>query len=447
MFASESGNPSDVIIDSQNNGTAVIVDRDTVPSEPTNATTLLSFDGITFRGGNENAGAAFYVGSVNATGSVLVNITNCVFSNNLANDGAAIYAYQGIGPVFISVTNSVFSQNYALIGGAIRIDNGATITISNSLFVENEVFTYNKLPGYGGAIVNFNANVHVLNCNFTRNSGDEGGAIYQELGTLFVEGTLFYDNSAYGGGGAIFSAFPNNTNIVQIFNVESSTFLFNGAVEGGAILCIGPLAVTVSLSTFKHNVAQDGGGAFVLANGAIIEVTSSTLDSNTGQSLGGAAALTLAASISFSNCTITNNGAGMGGAFYLEDRSNLALSYCTVEHNEAEMGDSILCSASSVTIYETTFTPKNTRPNEINGVYCDNTVSPACTFDVREHSGDWGGVCGAASSSSDSNQLAGWKVAIIVIFVLVGVALIAAGTYFVVKRRRGKAASSFSQMG
>lgn len=133
-------------------------------------------DRITVTKGNANGeGLAGYGGGGIGLNS---NITNCIFSNNSATNGGAVY---GTG----TFTNCTFSNNSATNGGA----------------------------AYG--ISTF------TDCTFSDNSATNGGAIY---GTGTVLNSLFKENIAVEKGGAVFGdgSFTN------------STFDNNNAQLGGA---------------------------------------------------------------------------------------------------------------------------------------------------------------------------------------------------------------------
>ncbi|GAH01615.1 unnamed protein product, partial [marine sediment metagenome] len=108
----------------------------------------------------------------------------------------------------------------------------------------------------GGGINNGGSAV-IRNCEFSGNAGAEGGAISSD-GTLDVESSLFYNNTAHregnpsGGGGAIASG--------GVVTLTNSTFVSNYTTfMGGAINNDGKL--TVTNCSFSYNTSGMGGGA------------------------------------------------------------------------------------------------------------------------------------------------------------------------------------------
>jgi len=100
---------------------------------------------------------------------------------------------------------------------------------ADNVILKNIIFTNGKTTGKGGA-VHFSSNGTVINCNFTKNTADDGGAVY------YVEGSAgeaincnFTDNIATSSGGAL--VFLGNG------NVTDCNFINNAAQSGsgGAI--------------------------------------------------------------------------------------------------------------------------------------------------------------------------------------------------------------------
>ncbi len=148
-------------------------------------------------------------------------ISDSVFRNNTAEDGdgGAIYNHGTL-----TIDNSTFENNLATgsssstdspggFGGGAIFNDGATITISNSRFIGNLATSRTDQDG-GGAINNF----------------AHGG----ETATLTVENSLFVRNKAVSSGGAIVSYVRDGGGEV-VLNLSHNTFAYNAARFGGAI--------------------------------------------------------------------------------------------------------------------------------------------------------------------------------------------------------------------
>ena len=108
-------------------------------------------------------------GGGSSSGQVM-NFNNCIFRNNYAAYGGAIYSEKGT----ITITNSRFENNHADNGGgAIAALNGVTLTIKNCEFVRD----YSGFDA-GGAIYLFNvSSASVQSTIFNNCSASIGGAI------------------------------------------------------------------------------------------------------------------------------------------------------------------------------------------------------------------------------------------------------------------------------
>ncbi len=176
----------------------------------------LCVKGLTFANAvTLNEGAAIYFNSG------ILDVQDCLFVDNSAAAGAAIYAYGGK----ISVANSVFNGNtangdYAYDGGAIFADYASSLTVSYSqfdgnkasksgaairafgeLFVENSAFTNNVATNVGGAIWTAQPSTFV-NCLIADNqAGSYGGGIYAVSGFEAYNCTVVKNSVTYFGGG------------------------------------------------------------------------------------------------------------------------------------------------------------------------------------------------------------------------------------------------------
>ena len=163
----------------------------------------------------------------------------------------------------LTETNSTYNNNS---GGAIY--NAGNLTETNSTYNNNNAY-------YGGAIYNdgiINSNNNTYNNN---TAAEKGGAIYN-AGNLTETNSTYNNNSGRDiGGGAIDNHWEGT------LTETNSTFIGNTASHGigGAILNEGIL--TVNGSIFTNNTARNGGGA-IYNGGSTAEVHFNRIVQNNG---------------------------------------------------------------------------------------------------------------------------------------------------------------------
>ena len=200
--------------------------------------------------------------------------------------GGAIVNWQGT----LSIVNSNFSDNLAEYGGG-AIANGGELNIVNSSFSDNLV-EYS-----GGAIDNW-GELSVSGSYFSGNSAEWGGAIHN-WEELSISDSIFSDNLA-GWGGAI-----HNYNELSI---SDSAFSHNSADTGGAINNWGNLSIINS--TFSDNSADGLGGTIANLVGKL-SIVSSTFSGNSADDGG---AISNGRELSIVSSTFSGNSADLGGA-------------------------------------------------------------------------------------------------------------------------------------
>ncbi len=184
---------------------------------------------------SNTAPGAFEIGY--GSGSAILNNAGCTivvskstFSGNTAGSYAVLFQL-GTG----TITNCVFTNNVAGEGAAVY-----TSGVAAKSQVSGCTFTGNKaISGAGGALSEYHSNSNVLNCVFTGNSALKGGgAIYNDgqdtsatiQSSITVSGCTFTNNKAgsnYGGGAIMTYAGP--------MTISNSKFNGNTAGNGGAL--------------------------------------------------------------------------------------------------------------------------------------------------------------------------------------------------------------------
>jgi hypothetical protein len=150
-------------------------------------------------------------------------------------------------------------------------------------------------------------------------STTDGGAILNDGGTLTVSQSTFFDNLALDYGGGVAS-------LGGTLTVSQSTFQQNFAesYDGGGLFAEADTSgdggvLTVLSSTFFDNLASHAGGGIALGPGADATVVDSTLTDNIGEIDGGGIALfgitavEPQISLRLSGSTVTANEVGFGG--------------------------------------------------------------------------------------------------------------------------------------
>jgi len=254
----------------------------------------------------------------------MLDVTNCVFSDNRGDPGAAIIAFPAPGEgspsttvtnctfvrngwtsaVFsaggLTITDTTFSHNRSPSGDGV-ISNEGDLIVTNSTFVHNSAagsggaidnegvasvsdctFTDNRVTNYGavgGAIANGDggspATLTVIDSTFSRNRSGKvdlvsdhslgGGAIWSGGGTVVVANSTFDHNStpSIGDGGAIANTATAGPGTLTVLN---ATFSRNRSRRGGAIYSVGPLSL---LNTIIANNSY--GGTNCAGSGAITD--------------------------------------------------------------------------------------------------------------------------------------------------------------------------------
>ena len=232
---------------------------------------LVELDGLTIANGSSD-----YGGGIHNSG--VLTITNCTLSNNAASaDGGGIH-----NGGTLTVDSSTLRGNSAVGGGGIR-DTG-TLTITNSTLSSNTAngasgHAYNTY-GCGGGIYSDGGSA-VTNCTLSDNAARDGGGGIYTWRELTVAGSVFWGNSAAGGGGiSIYRGTLAVTNCTLAGNlalgngggirrgVEGTTALNNTIVAGNTASAGGvDISQSSGTVTGSHNIIGDGSGQTDLVDG------------------------------------------------------------------------------------------------------------------------------------------------------------------------------------
>jgi YD repeat-containing protein len=305
----------------------------------------------------------------------------------------------------LTVIGSSFNHDSATVaGGALSIEDGASVTVSEStisgntseargggiynngnLTVNESTAISDNTAQIGGGVFMY-GNVTVNDSSISGNSASErGGGIYAQ-GTLDATDSTLYRNSASQGGGAIYNYIGGTTltgctitynsanNGGGVDNADGGTVTVadsqlnhNSAAQGAAInnVLSGPL--TISNSTLSGNVGSENGGAIFDYNSDAVNIYDSTITGNTADGVGGGIYVGSGSVLNVASSTIGQNiAAGYGGGG-IYNMGTLNLTDCTISGNSALNGGGIYNQqVGTVLVYGSTFIA-NTAYNTGNG--------------------------------------------------------------------------------
>ena len=142
-------------------------------------------------------------------------ITNCVFTNNIANGrgGGAVYAYS-----HIDINSCTFNSNKAG-------EKGAAVFGCKDLFIKNSKFNKNQASMYGGAVY--------FKCHEQSGHYENGTWVSSvKYFTNSIEGSTFANNVAGERGGAIYGFRTSSSDTVHCAKAVKCTFSDNKAPKG-----------------------------------------------------------------------------------------------------------------------------------------------------------------------------------------------------------------------
>lgn len=184
----------------------------------------------------------------------------------------------------LTITNVAFVDNEAgefSVGGGIE-------SFASALQLSNVAFTGNK-AGIGGAMYNnFGSDAHLENVTFTDNVANiKGGGIGNSESSPILTGVVFEGNEALGedpgdGGGGMYN-YDSSPELVSVDFISNDA---SGA-GGGGILNTESSAPTLTNVTFLGNLADSSGGGMRNIEGSTPQLESVNFEGNVADSSGG----------------------------------------------------------------------------------------------------------------------------------------------------------------
>ena len=299
-------------------------------------------------------------GALYAKSPSSLTISYSSFINNVGpNGGGACIELQSETGSMLYITESVFTNNTASEGCGGGINCGATgqnasVIVTSTVFSNNTATTSQesrRKTVFGGGMCATGNNISVsikLSEIFSNSASGSGGAVYI-TGSVSINNSDISNNIALTGGGAIYA-------IGQMFAIDSK-FRHNFANEYGGVLFTQLGSIEIQDSLFYNNTALENGGAiyasFIFHSSIVYYCT---FIQNTAGSFGGALFITNSSSqLSISATTFSDNTASWrGGAIYVME-STVQINETNLYNNSADSGDAISVCNGSITFPDTEF--------------------------------------------------------------------------------------------
>lgn len=171
------------------------------------------------------------------------------------------------------VAGLTITGGYNETGGGIFFGKSTAPTMINCIFSENQAYC-------GGAVYCYNANPELINCEFINNSSAAaGGALYCYVDYVecdsVLEDCLFQGNTTIYNGGAIYNSGPINALLTNCIFTENAS-----SGGGGAVRNTYYANTTFTNCIFSKNQAQTYGGGIRGSIDSKITITNCTFSSN-----------------------------------------------------------------------------------------------------------------------------------------------------------------------
>jgi predicted outer membrane repeat protein len=300
-----------------------------------------------------------------------LTVEGVAFDGNYAyHHGGAISTQQSdVALAYVDIAHSVFLTNAAEdgSGGAVNTDN-VDLTIDHSLFLSNHADGDGGALEVSG--VESDAGLVITDSEFIENNtvggGDNGGAIAaDELTLMSISGSLFLDNESEDHGGAIYRTSGSDA----MDEISSTDFVSNESgpdEDGGAIWTDHTTGITDS--TFDDNTTGIDAYGGAIYSRAFLSVSGSEFNSNYSWYYGGAIYVGDGGSgLTVENSSFTNNESRWdeGGAIYADFNGEdcptdtcINVRNSVFRNNEAEGGGAIYA-GDSIAIVGSTFEYNN----------------------------------------------------------------------------------------
>ena len=306
----------------------------------------------------------------------------CLFQDNEANVGGAIYSEQGS---IITISNSTFRSNHArcsnndhCFGGGLFVSGPGTVKIVSSTFANNTSHQQ------GGMAALFNASLSMSLSRFIANSATYGGVISTDEPVsnttgcnIFINSSHFEHNSASTNGGVFYSSYCSTIEVYEstfmknranktggVFtikrysrvNATGSEFGSNSAGVGAVIYAENVVDTQIYDCNFTKNSAENGGVNYIRERSNLLVVNGRFIN-NSATNDGGSLYALMRCTLTISSSTFNENTAvGKGGVVFIKENSTVTfINWSTLFNNQAAHGGVVHLEESSMTIYDSVF--------------------------------------------------------------------------------------------
>lgn len=297
--------------------------------------------GLADGSGTENKGGGMLnSGSSTANGSSPA-IRNCVFQDNAATEGGAVYNSRYCNP---ALSGTAFNDNSATLkgGGVFNIRN--TAVFSDCTFSGNSVSSTGANDG-GAAMYNTTSAATegptLSYCSFSANtvsSTSKGGAIFSYLnpGKISISNSSFKNNTAQYGGALYHNSGSDVNRDASDVQISNCIFEENSAMYGGAVFSDRHNSQVIAC-IIRGNEAMEQSGGFYGRN-AFSKLVNCLISGNKSGKHGGGVYFN-AETPEIINTTITGNYSGeRGGGISIIGSSALAFKNSILYGNTSAEG-------------------------------------------------------------------------------------------------------------
>ncbi|MBR3890208.1 hypothetical protein IKJ53_06800, partial [bacterium] len=192
---------------------------------------------------------------------LILSIRDTHFKNNFAGCGGDIYnngiLFIGSNVTFEFVSSRKVKTSYSVDGGAIYNENG-TVFFQDTVSSTMEISDY-SVSGSGAAIYNKKGSIIIESqARFANNkAGLNGGALYN--GNIAIIQAATFDGNSASNGGAIYNVGTLNLNTLSVFRNNIAT------TKGGIIYNVGSLNIEGEASgrvEMSNSTAKNGGAIY-----------------------------------------------------------------------------------------------------------------------------------------------------------------------------------------
>ncbi|PRP74673.1 adhesin-like protein [Planoprotostelium fungivorum] len=246
---------------------------------------LISMNNVTIHSCASLRGAAIYTNIATTTD---LEVHNSLFTTGQSDDSGALYI-NSAGSVTVSRSN--LSNNIANVnGGSMYILGSTSVTLTDLQFINNVAGSNGgalDIVCRSGSLV-----VEIVRCNFSRNSGQTGGAIYAS-DVIVVYGKTMRGSELR-------------------MNIVDSTFIYNQADRVGAVY------FDANNGTFRDEGSEWEGNTAGLYGAAFVRTFSNS------------------SSIVYDSSSFNNNTASSGGVYVAGTPSRFEMNHCNMSNHDAE---------------------------------------------------------------------------------------------------------------